>query len=44
MFLDDLPPVEELASIALTDVWMPAFEMLRDLDGRDTIELAGQPR
>ena len=38
VWLDDLPPVEELAHIALSDAWMPMLGMLRDLDGRDDTE------
>ena len=39
VWLDDLPPVQELAYLALADSWMPMFEMLRELDGRDDVEI-----
>jgi tetratricopeptide (TPR) repeat protein len=39
IWLDDLPPVEEMAHIALDDAWMPMLAMLRDLDGKDDPEL-----
>jgi len=40
VWLDDLPPVQELAHIALSDAWMPMVTMLRELDGRDDAEFA----
>jgi hypothetical protein len=39
VWLDDLPPAEELAHIALSDAWMPLLDILRDLDGKDDAEL-----
>jgi hypothetical protein len=39
IWLDDLPPVEEMAHIALDDAWMPMLDMLRELDGKDDREL-----
>ena len=39
VWLDDLPPAEELAHIALSDAWMPLLATLRDLDGKDDVEL-----
>ena len=39
VFLDDLPPVEEMAMIALSDVWVPVLAALRDLDGKDDVEI-----
>lgn len=39
MWLDDLPPVEDLAYFALSDAWMPMLALLRDLDGRDDVEI-----
>ncbi len=38
VWLDDVPPVDELAYIALSDSWMPMLAMLRDLDGKDDAE------
>jgi hypothetical protein len=38
VWLDDLPPVEDLAYVALADGWMPMLGMLKDLDGRDDAE------
>jgi len=43
VWLDDLPPVEELAYIALSDAWMPMLAMLRDLDGKDDVEILAGP-
>jgi tetratricopeptide (TPR) repeat protein len=40
VWLDDLPPVQELAHIALSDAWMPMVTMLRELDGKDDAEFA----
>ena len=40
VWLDDLPPVEELAYVALSDAWMPMNAMLRDLDGKDDAEFS----
>jgi tetratricopeptide (TPR) repeat protein len=40
VWLDDLPPVEELAYIALSDSWMPMLDLLRNLDGKDDAEFA----
>jgi hypothetical protein len=39
VWLDDLPPAEELAYVALSDAWMPMLALLRDLDGRDDVEI-----
>jgi len=39
VWLDDLPPVEEMAHIALSDAWMPMLAVLRELDGKDDGEL-----
>ena len=39
VWLDDLPPAEELAHIALSDSWMPLLAILRDQDGKDDAEL-----
>jgi hypothetical protein len=39
IWLDDVPPVEEMAHIALDDAWMPMLAMLRELDGKDDPEL-----
>jgi hypothetical protein len=35
VFLNDLPPAEDLAYVALEDVWEPMFDTLRELDGRE---------
>jgi hypothetical protein len=35
VFLDDLPPADDLAYVALEDVWEPLFDSLRELDARD---------
>lgn len=40
VWLDDLPPVQELARIALSDAWMPMVTTLRELDGKDDAEFA----
>jgi hypothetical protein len=39
VWLDDVPPVGELAYLALADAWMPMLEMLKDLDGKDDLEI-----
>ena len=39
IFLDDLPPADELAAIALADLWVPLLEMLRELDGVDAVDV-----
>jgi len=39
IFLDDLPPADELATIALFDVWVPVLEVLRELDGVDAVDV-----
>lgn len=39
VWLDDLPPVEDMAHIALSDAWMPMLAMLRELDGKDDGDL-----
>ncbi len=39
VWLDDLPPVEDLAYFALTDALMPMLALLRDLDGKDDVEI-----
>jgi tetratricopeptide (TPR) repeat protein len=39
VWLDDVPPVEDMARIALDDAWMPMLAMLRELDGKDDAEL-----
>jgi hypothetical protein len=41
VWLDDLPPVEELAHIALADSWLPMVAMLRELDAKDDLEILG---
>jgi hypothetical protein len=41
VYLDDLPPEGDLAFIALSDLWEPLAATLRDLDGRDTVDLRG---
>ena len=35
VFLRELPDEDDLARLALDDVWQPVFEMLRDLDPKD---------
>jgi hypothetical protein len=34
VFLDDLPPAEDMAAMALDDVWKPVLESLAQLDSR----------
>jgi hypothetical protein len=39
VWLDDLPPVEEMVRIALDDAWMAMHATLRELDGKDDGDL-----
>jgi hypothetical protein len=34
VYLDDLPPAEDMAGLALDDVWKPVLESLALLDPR----------
>ncbi|HEY2953720.1 MAG TPA: hypothetical protein VGK89_00550 [Candidatus Eisenbacteria bacterium] len=43
VWLDDLPPVEDLAYIALSDSWMPILDMLHELDGKDDVDVLAGP-
>jgi tetratricopeptide (TPR) repeat protein len=41
VFLDDVPPVEELAAIALDGMWRSVVDALIRLDGTDAVDVKG---